>query len=90
MSDLPAEGPDVNTYAEIQTEVDKHFAGDWEKFLKAVANPAEILHFILKEEFELDKTKFESWAQEKKLPGDWVPRFYSTLTAEGELTGKKE
>jgi hypothetical protein len=89
MSDLPTDGPEVATYADIQIEVDKEFAGDWEKFLKAVANPAEILHFILTEEFELDKSKFEAWAVEKKLPGDWVPRFYSTLTAEGELAGKK-
>jgi hypothetical protein len=90
MSDLPAEGTDVATYDDIQAEVDKHFEGDWEKFLKAVSNPAEILHFILKQEFEKDKDKFEAWAVEKKLPPDWVPRFYGTLTADGEIASKPQ
>jgi hypothetical protein len=83
--DLPEEGPDVTTYTEIEAEVQKRFDGNWETFLKAVTNPAEILHFILKEEFELDKDKFEAWAKGKDLPSDWIPRFYSALTEDGEL-----
>jgi hypothetical protein len=79
------EDTDVDNYDQIQAEVDKHFEGNWERFLKAVENPAEILHFVLKQHFGLDQQKFEKWAQEKQFPPGWVARFYSTLTPDGEL-----
>jgi hypothetical protein len=76
---------DVGTYADVQAEVDKHFEGSWEGFLKAVQNPAEVLHFVLVHECNKEPQKFEAWAKEKKLPPAWVARFYGTLTADGEL-----
>lgn len=76
---------DVGTYADVEAEVDKHFGGSWEDFLKAVQNPAEILHFVLVHECGKETAKFEAWAADKKLPPGWVPRFYGTLTADGEL-----
>jgi hypothetical protein len=76
---------DVGSYADVQAEVDKHFEGSWEKFLKAVQNPAEVLHFVLVHECDKQPEKFEAWAKDKKLPPAWVPRFYGTLTADGEL-----
>jgi hypothetical protein len=75
----------VNTFADIELEVNKHFKGEWKKFLIAVENPAEIMHFILTEHFGRDTKKFEAWSKEQELPPDWVPRFYGTLTPEGEL-----
>jgi hypothetical protein len=92
MSDAPErpDSTDVDTYSEIETEVDKHFEGSWENFFKAVKNPAEVLHFILADHFGLEREKFEAWAQEKKLPPDWVPRFYGTLNEKGELKAKPE
>ena len=79
------EDADVDDYDGIQAEVDKHFEGNWERFLKAVENPSEILHFVLTKHFGLDQKKFEAWAQEKQFPPGWVQRFYSTLTADGQL-----
>jgi hypothetical protein len=79
------EDADVNDYDGIQAEVDKHFEGNWERFLKAVENPVEILHFVLKQHFGLDQHKFENWAKEKQFPPGWIARFYSTLTPEGEI-----
>jgi hypothetical protein len=79
------EDKDVDDYDGIQSEVDKHFGGSWESFLKAVENPAEILHFVLTKHFALDQKKFETWANEQKFPPGWIQRFYSTLTPEGEL-----
>lgn len=79
------EDVDVGTYADVQAEVDKHFGGSWEQFLRAVQNPAEILHFVLLHACEKDPQKFEAWAEDKGLPPDWVPRFFGTLTPEGDL-----
>ncbi|HWB76000.1 MAG TPA: hypothetical protein VG755_13620 [Nannocystaceae bacterium] len=76
---------DVDSYEAICAEVDKHFEGNWERFLKAVQNPKEILHFVLTRHCNTDPTKFEAWAKEKELPPGWVPRFYMTLTADGQL-----
>jgi hypothetical protein len=78
----------VETFADIEIEVNRHFDGNWKKFLLAVENPAEILHFVLSEHFDRDRAKFESWSKEQELPPDWVPRFYGTLTPEGELDEK--
>lgn len=86
MSDSTPESTQVTTYAEIEAQVKEHFDGSWERFLKAVENPAEILHFVLVYEYDKDRSAFEAWAKDKALPPDWVPRFYSTLTAEGELS----
>jgi len=79
------EDTDVDNYDGLQAEVDKHFEGSWERFLKAVENPAEILHFVLKHHFALNQRDFEAWAKEKQFPPGWIARFYSTLTPEGEL-----
>lgn len=79
------ESSEANTYVELETEVSKHFAGDWRKFLLAVANPAEILHFVLKEHFAKEQEKFEAWFERKGLPNDWLSRFYMTLDEDGEL-----
>lgn len=81
------EDKDVDDYDGIQSEVDKHFGGSWESFLKAVENPAEILHFVLTKHFGLDQKKFEAWANEQKFPPGWISRFYSTLTPDGQLKG---
>lgn len=81
------EDTDVGSYAEVQAEVDKHFGGDWAQFLKAVQNPAEVLHFVLVHECGKEPERFEAWAKDKGLPPDWVPRFYGTLTPEGDLPG---
>jgi hypothetical protein len=72
-------------YHEVQAQVDQHFGGKWEEFLKAVQNPAEILHFVMWQHCGGDKAKFESWATDKALPPDWVPRFYGLLTSDGQL-----
>jgi hypothetical protein len=82
--ELP-ESTEANSYPEIEAEVSKHFDGDWRKFLLAVENPAEVLHFVLKEHFGKDQGKFAAWAERKGLPRDWLPRFYMTLTDDGEL-----
>ena len=74
---------EVGSYLDVQAEVDKHFAGDWEKFLKAVRNPAEILHFVLWRQCDGKADNLRSWAAEKKLPADWVPRFFGMLDPKG-------
>lgn len=91
MTDQPAEDPklhedtEVESYDAMQAEVDKHFEGSWERFLKAVENASEILHFVLTRHCGTDAAKFEAWATEKQLPPGWVPRFYMTLTPDGKL-----
>lgn len=92
MTDQPAEDEpklhedtEVESYDAMQAEVDKHFEGSWERFLKAVQNPSEILHFVLTRHCATDPSKFEAWATEKQLPPGWVPRFYMTLTPDGKL-----
>lgn len=87
MGDAPHEEDttEVETYDDIEVEVSNRFDGDWVRFLRAVTNPAEILHFVLAEHCDKDRDAFEKWAQSKELPPDWVPRFYGTLTADGEL-----
>ena len=72
-------------FSDINFQVQRHFKGDWNKFLIAVANPIEILHFILSDHFGMDTDKFEAWAKEEKLPDDYIPRFYTALTPEGEI-----
>lgn len=90
--DTPERPPTASAgaYHEIQSEVDAHFGGDWERFLKALSNPAEILHFVLWQHCQGGKEKFEAWATSKKLPPDWVPRFYGLLTPEGHLPARDE
>lgn len=85
--DIPSRPPPTTAgkFHEIQREVDTHFGGEWERFLKALSNPAEILHFVLWQHCGGAKEKFEAWAESNKLPPDWVPRFYGMLTPEGEL-----
>ncbi len=79
------EDTDVDSYEAMQAEVDKHFEGSWERFLKAVQNASEVLHFVLTHHCGTDPTRFEAWATEKQLPAGWVPRFFTTLTADGQL-----
>jgi hypothetical protein len=76
---------EVDTYDAMAAEVDKHFEGSWERFLKAVQNPSEVMHFVLTRHCATDPSKFEAWAKEKELPPGWVPRIYMTLTADGQL-----
>lgn len=92
MSDAPElpESTEVDSYEEIEAEVSKHFGGSWPSFLKALQRPAEVLHFVLVYKFGKDQAAFEAWAKEKELPIDWVPRFYSTLTLDGELKPEHE
>lgn len=80
-----SESVDAANYEDIQAEVDARFNGDWQQFLKALHNPGEVLHFVLKYRFDKDKAEFEAWAEDKGFPADWVPRFYSMLTPDGEL-----
>jgi hypothetical protein len=79
------EDTEVESYEAMQAEVDKHFEGSWERFLKAVENASEVLHFVLTHHCATDAAKFEAWAKEKQLPPGWVPRFYMTLTPDGQL-----
>jgi hypothetical protein len=76
---------EAGSYLELQQEVEKHFGGSWEAFLKAVRNPAEILYFVLWRLCEGKATKLEAWAKEKKLPADWLPRFYGMLAPDGQF-----
>lgn len=76
---------EAGSYVELQGEVEKHFDGNWENFLKAVRNPSEILYFVLWRLCEGKATKLEAWAKDKKLPADWLPRFYGMLTPEGQF-----
>ncbi len=89
MSDTP-EPAEAASYADIQGEVNKHFAGNWENFLKGVNNPAEILHFVYENHCKKDRPKFEAWASRQKVPGDWLPRFYMALDEDGDLKPKEE
>lgn len=90
--ETPVERDDAQAseLGEIQAEVDRHFEGSWERFLKAVRNPSEIMHFVLHNHCGVDQKKFEAWAEQVKLPPDWVPRFYGMLTVEGELKASAE
>ncbi|MCA9709988.1 MAG: hypothetical protein KDK70_29385 [Myxococcales bacterium] len=87
MSDQDPEREDseAGTYDDLQREVDKHFDGKWENFLKAVRNPAEILYFVLWNQCDGQAPKIEAWAKDQGLPADWLPRFYGMLTARGEF-----
>ncbi|MBK8241243.1 MAG: hypothetical protein KBB21_10005 [Nannocystaceae bacterium] len=87
VTDTPEDRQDteVDTYEGMQAEVDRHFGGSWEQFLKALQNPAEVMHFVLTKHCGTDAAKFEAWAKEKELPAGWVPRFYMTLTPDGQL-----
>lgn len=76
---------EAGSYAELQREVDQHFAGSWENFLKAVRNPAEILYFVLWRACDGKADKLRSWATEQKLPADWVPRFFGMLDPKGQF-----
>ena len=60
-------------------------SGCWEKFLKAVSNPAEILYFVLWRQCGGKAHKLEAWAKDKGIPADWLPRFYGLLTPKGEF-----
>jgi hypothetical protein len=79
------EDTEVDSYDAMQAEVDKHFEGSWERFLKAVQNASEVLHFVLTRHCGTDAARFEAWATEKQLPPGWVPRFFMTLTEDGQL-----
>ncbi len=89
MADTPEE-TEAGSYADIQGEVNKHFAGDWKQFLLAVDNPAEILHFVFANHCKKDREKFEAWAKRQSVPDDWMPRFYMTLDDDGDLKPKAE
>lgn len=88
---LPDETPqrpddsEADSYVDVQREVDTHFGGSWEGFLKAVRNPAEILYFVLWRQCDGKAHKLEAWAKDKGLPADWLPRFYGMLTPEGQF-----
>ncbi len=84
MSELP-ESTEASTYADVQSEVNRHFGGSWEGFLKAVSNPADILFFVYGTHFDKDREKFEAWSKRQSIPEDWIPRFFMTLTEDGEL-----
>ena len=84
MSDAP-ETTDAGSYAELEAEVAAQFDGSWERFFKAVKNPVEIMHFVLKHECSLNAEKFEAWAKEKGLPEDWANRFFSALSKDGDI-----
>lgn len=88
MSEETPQRPDdseAGSYVEVQREVDKHFGGSWEAFLKAVRNPAEILYFVLWRQCDGKADKLRSWATEKQLPADWVPRFFGMLDPKGHF-----
>ena len=89
MADTP-DATEAASYADIQGEVNRHFSGSWEGFLKAVTNPAEILFFVYAGHCGKDKDKFQSWASRQGIPDDWMPRFYMTLTDDGELKPREE
>jgi hypothetical protein len=79
------EDSEAGSYVDLQREVDKHFEGSWEKFLKAVRNPAEILYFVLWRQCGGKAHKIEAWAKDKQIPADWLPRFYGLLTQDGQF-----
>lgn len=88
VSDETPQRPDdseAGSYVELQREVDKHFGGSWEAFLKAVRNPAEILYFVLWRQCGGKSHKIEAWAKEKGIPADWLPRFYGMLKPDGQF-----
>ncbi len=86
MSDQPQrDDSEAGSYDSLQAEVDQHFGGKWDPFLKAVRNPAEILYFVLWNHCDGKAAKIEAWAKEKELPPDWLPRFYGMLTPKGEF-----
>ncbi len=87
MADTP-ESTEAASYADVQGEVNKHFAGDWQKFLLAVDNAAEVLHFVFEAHCKMDKAKFEGWAKRQGLPEEWAPRFYMALDENGDLKPK--
>lgn len=79
------EDTEAGSYVDLQREVDQSFDGNWEGFLKAVSNPAEILYFVLWRHCDGQAHKIEAWAKDKKLPPDWLPRFYGLLTHDGQF-----
>ncbi|MCH9680545.1 MAG: hypothetical protein K0V04_03855 [Deltaproteobacteria bacterium] len=79
------EDSEAGSYLDLQREVDRTFGGSWEAFLKAVLNPAEILYFVLWSHCEGKAHKIETWAKDKGLPPDWLPRFYGMLTHKGDF-----
>jgi hypothetical protein len=87
MADTPEE-TEAASYADIQGEVNKHFAGNWKKFLLAVNNPAEILHFVFANYCKRDKGAFEAWGKQQGVPEDWIPRFFMTLDEGDDLKPK--
>lgn len=89
MADTPEE-TEAGSYADIQGEVNKHFAGDWKAFLLRVENPAEVLHFVFSNHCKMDREKFEGWGKRQGVPEDWFPRFYMTLDEDGGLKPKVE
>lgn len=84
------ETQEVASYADIQGEVNKRFAGSWVDFLRAVRNPVEILFFVFDGHFERDREKLEAWGKRQSIPEDWLPRFYSALSPEGDLIAPPE
>jgi hypothetical protein len=79
------EDTEAGSYVDLQREVDQHFDGSWERFLKAVRNPAEILYFVLWRQCGGQAHKIEAWAKDKQIPPDWLPRFYGMLTHDGKF-----
>jgi hypothetical protein len=79
------EDTEAGTYVDLEREVDEHFDGSWERFLKAVRNPSEILYFVLWRHCDGQAPKIEAWAKDKKLPADWIPRFFGMLTHDGNF-----
>lgn len=76
---------EAGSYVDLQKQVDAHFSGSWEGFLKALENPAEVLYFVLWRHCEGKADKMEAWAKDKELPPDWIPRFFGMLTHTGEF-----
>lgn len=89
MVDMP-EQTEASSYADIQGEVNKHFGGDWQKFLLGVDNAAEILHFVFAGHCKKDRETFQGWGKRQGLPDEWFPRFYMALDEEGDLKPKNE
>lgn len=87
MSEQPPEREDseAGSYDDLQAEVDRSFNGKWDDFLKAVANPAEVLFFVLWNKCSGKASEIEAWAKDVDLPPDWLPRFYGMLTPKGEF-----
>ena len=66
-------------YEEIEREVDLHFKGVWPDFLRAIRNPAQVLHFILNDHFGGDEARFAEWTESKGFPAGWLSRFHLAL-----------